>query len=135
MSSKDKNEEPPALPEATPPAEPPKKRAPRKKKAEKYPLPAFLETIFNFSGLIILIVAFSVAGIGFFSGVTLFQIFIRTAVSILATGALLLILVARVSGSANEAIFEKVKEENEKVMQQAASAAETEPEPTFEMKA
>jgi hypothetical protein len=118
-----------------PPSEPqpPAKGAEKKKKEKKVKekpketdiifLPVLVEFSFAFSAVILAIVFFAVVGVSVLTGATLLDIVLRTSVTILVIGSLLILITRQISQDVlNDAILEKKeKEEEQRQPQQAQS--------------
>ncbi len=73
-------------------------------------LPVFVELAFRFSGLFLILITLIVAAISFLSGAAPLQILVRTGITIIVMGILLLILTSRISAGALEAARRQIEE-------------------------
>jgi hypothetical protein len=114
-------------PEGQAPAEPLKPKAkpvkaPKKKKeADDFTLPVLVEFFFTFSVIFLILVFLLMTTISWLTGATLLDFILRTSVSMLVQGSLLLLLSRQVSMSV---LNDKLAEQEE--AQKQASSEETE---------
>lgn len=83
-------------------------------KEEPVRLPILAEVVLNFSGLFLVLMALMIAGVSYVSGARLMDIALRTGVTILVMGILLVSLSKMISGGVVKALLqpEEPKEEN-----------------------
>ncbi len=87
-----------------------KKEKRKKGKQEDISLPDFVELAFRFSGLFLILITLIVAAVSFVSGASLLQIVMRTGITIIVMGVLLLILTSRISAGALEAAKRQIED-------------------------
>lgn len=68
-------------------------------KGEPAPLPFFIEVVFSFSGLLLVLVSLLIVFFSYLSGASLVDIFLRGLVGVLALGSVLWLLSYQVSSS------------------------------------
>ncbi len=68
-------------------------------KGEPAPLPFFIEGVFSFSGLLLVLVTLLIVFLSYLSGASLVDIFLRGLVGVLALGSVLWLLSYQVSSS------------------------------------
>lgn len=68
-------------------------------KGEPAPLPFFIEVVFSFSGLLLVLVTLLIVFLSYLSGASLVDIFLRGLVGVLALGSVLWLLSYQVSSS------------------------------------
>jgi hypothetical protein len=99
---------------------PPKARAKQKRKPpESTPLPFLLEFTYTLSTLILIFVAVVVMITSYLAGADIFTLFIRTAVSVLVMGVLLMLISSQISSGLLFSV--KVDQEEQQKKQEESS--------------
>jgi hypothetical protein len=100
----------------------------KKKKAEQEQihLPAVLEFMYSFSGNLIVMVGLAAACVAYLSGANFGQIIMRTAIALIATGIMILLIAWLVSASVYEAARQQMQEEEAAAREAAKQQLEKE---------
>jgi len=110
-TKKDVNDE-----QATPPEQklPAQKSKQKKHDREEVYLPIFVELVFRFSGLFLVLITLIVTVISFVSGANLLQIVFRTGTTMIVVGFMLLIINSKIASGALEAAMCQAEEAENK---------------------
>ena len=124
----EKKEIPPEVQVSIEPVKPvakkPVKVAKQKKKADGISLPLLIEFIFTFSAIILIFVFLSMSFVSWLTGATLFDFVLRTSVSMLVQGSLLLLVSRQVSVGVLNVSEAEVEEEKKRLSVEETESSE-----------